>query len=206
MHIFLHTPDSAKLIISDVSSCTSLWAACPSKLGISNLPSSRTLPAWSLRSAVTIAALGMGWVIFGLSLICSRFNMCLLTASRRSMSIRPESSGCPSPQEAHWDSWDTVSAPRLHWTESMQAIKQVTERMEILIFLNIVSIVQQTNQFMNSYRKTIWPINRTELYFQQPPLTDVHSSSCSRSLLWDVHRKCVFYRLINTLSNNEGKR
>ncbi|TNN34319.1 hypothetical protein EYF80_055522 [Liparis tanakae] len=79
------------LMISEFSVCTSLlYAACPSKLGISTRPSSRTFPACSLRSAVTMAALGMGWVMLGLSLICIRFSMCLFTASRKSMLTRSD--------------------------------------------------------------------------------------------------------------------
>lgn len=121
-------PDSAKLMISDVSAWTSLLkAACPSKLGISTRPSSRTLPACSLLSAVTIAAFGMGWVMLGLSLICSRFSMCLFTASRKSMFMRSDWSGPLKPQDAHdsWgELWVSVPVTELQRTHSTHAAKQ----------------------------------------------------------------------------------
>lgn len=95
-------PVSAKLMISETGS----WAggpalACPSRLGISTRPSSRTLPACSLRSAVTMAALGTACVMLGRSRICSRLRMCLFTASRKSPSTLPGSSGRRKPQEVH---------------------------------------------------------------------------------------------------------
>ena len=131
-------PDSAKLIISEVSAWTSLlYAACPSKLGISTRPSSRTFPACSLLSAVTIAALGMGCVMLGLSLICSRFSMCLFTASKKSMFTRSAWSGALRPQDAH-DSWGelcvSVPATELQRTERTHATKQDKARLYKLMF------------------------------------------------------------------------
>ena len=90
-------PDSAKLMISELSAWAWLLkAACPSRLGISTRPSSRTLPACSLRSAVTMAALGSGCVMLGLWRICSRLRMCLFTASRKSTLSRSD-----WPHDAH---------------------------------------------------------------------------------------------------------
>uniref|UniRef100_A0AAV2JYV3 Secreted protein n=1 Tax=Knipowitschia caucasica TaxID=637954 RepID=A0AAV2JYV3_KNICA len=46
----------------------------------------------------------MGCVMLGRSLICSRFRMCLFTASTKSTFTRSDWSGARSPQDAH-DSW-----------------------------------------------------------------------------------------------------
>lgn len=54
--------------------------------------------------------------MLGLCLICSRLRMCLLTASTKSESTRSESSGRPSPHEAH-DSW--ASAQRADSTRQI---------------------------------------------------------------------------------------
>lgn len=81
----VHAPFSAKLMISELSSSTSFPIGCPSRLGISILPSARSFPAWSFRSAVTMAALETGCVILGLSRICSLLRMCRFTASRKSV-------------------------------------------------------------------------------------------------------------------------
>ncbi|KAG7231530.1 hypothetical protein INR49_011590 [Caranx melampygus] len=78
-------------MISELSSISSLLIGCPSRLGISTRPSSRSFPACSLRSAVTMAAFGTGCVMLGLSRICSRLRMCLFTASRKSTFSRPDS-------------------------------------------------------------------------------------------------------------------
>ncbi len=134
-------PDSAKLIISEVSAWTSLLkAACPSKLGISTRPSSRTFPACSLLSAVTIAAFGMGCVMLGLSLICSRFSMCLFTASKKSMFTRSDWSGVLRPQDAHdscGELWVSVPVTELQRTERTHANKQDKARLYELIFLKL---------------------------------------------------------------------
>ncbi|KAG7232043.1 hypothetical protein INR49_009951, partial [Caranx melampygus] len=62
-------------MISELSSSSSLLIGCPSRLGISTRPSSRSFPACSLRSAVTMAAFGTGCVMLGLSRICSRLRI-----------------------------------------------------------------------------------------------------------------------------------
>ena len=136
-----YTPVSAKLMISEVSSTTSLLVACPSRFGISTLPSSRTFPEWSFRSAVTIAAFGMGWVMLGLSFICNLLRICLFTASRKSMSTLPDSSGWPMPHDVQV-SWDTVcvSVPgaTVQFMESAQATNNATLIIQLLIFFTTI--------------------------------------------------------------------
>lgn len=130
-------PDSAKLIISEVSAWTSLlYGAWPSKLGISTRPSSRTFPACNLLSAVTIAAFGMGCVMFGLSRICSRFSMCLFTASKKSMFIRSDWSGALWPHDAHvsWaELWVSAPVTELQRAYRTHATKQDTARLCMLM-------------------------------------------------------------------------
>lgn len=132
-----NTPVSAKLMISDASSSTSFTdAACPSRFGISTLPSSRTFPAWSFLSAVTIAAFGTGWVMLGLSLICNRLRMCLFTASRNSTSTRVGPSVWLSPQDAQLGLmlWASVSGAGVQRMEMRKDTKQSTPNIKLFIF------------------------------------------------------------------------
>lgn len=135
------SPFSAKLMISELSSSTSLLIGCPSRLGISTRPSSRSFPAWSFRSAVTMAAFDTGCVMLGLSRICSRLRMCLFTASRKSTFSRPDSgsSGWATPQDAQV-SRDAVCASAsvpgaaVQRMERTQATKSASRRRQLLIF------------------------------------------------------------------------
>ncbi|KAL1265349.1 hypothetical protein QQF64_003376 [Cirrhinus molitorella] len=124
-------------MISDVSSSTSFMdAACPSRLGISTLPSSRTFPAWSFLSAVTIAAFGMGWVMLGLSRICNRLRMCLFTASSKSTSTRVAPSVWLSPQDAQLGLMleVSVSGAGVQRMETRMDTKQSTSNTKLFIF------------------------------------------------------------------------
>lgn len=136
-----HAPFSAKLMISEVSSSTSLLIACPSRLGISTLPSSRSFPAWSFRSAVTIAAFGSGCVMLGLSRICNLLRMCLLTASRKSTFSWPDSgsSGWARPQDAQVSrdavcASSSVPGAAVQRIKRTQATKSASPKRQLFIF------------------------------------------------------------------------
>lgn len=136
-----HAPFSAKLMISELSSSTSLLIGCPSRLGISTLPSSRSFPAWSFRSAVTMAAFETGCVMLGLSRICSLLRMCLFTASRKSTFSRPDSgsSGWATPQDAQVFldavcASASVPGAAVQRMERTQATKSASRKRQLLIF------------------------------------------------------------------------